>query len=116
MSKFEYSLSDSDITAITFALQLLPSLRLEGDNEIQADINYQLCLSAGYKIIHREPNISPNEFRVIFCALQAIQLIKCSDIIPCFLNFFLKSFQIYNSFSLYYHSLLTLLSCTRYPT
>ena len=80
MSKFEYSLSDSDITAITFALQLLPSLRLEGDNEIQADINYQLCLSAGYKIIHREPNISPNEFRVIFCALQASQLINRNDL------------------------------------
>lgn len=80
MSKFEYSLSDSDIQAITFALELFPSLELEGENEIQANINYQLCLSVGRKIIHHEPNISANEFRVVFCALQAVQLINSNDL------------------------------------
>ena len=80
MSKFEYSLSDSDIQAITFALELFPSLELEGDNEIQANINYQLCLSVGRKIIHHEPNISANEFRVVYCALQAVQLINSNDL------------------------------------
>lgn len=75
MKNIKYSFSDADIDAITYALSILPSLGLE-DNAVQANINYQLCVSAGSKLIKRDTSILPNEFRVISCALQAVQLIN----------------------------------------
>lgn len=75
MKTIEYSFSDSDIDAITYALSILPSLGLE-DNALQANINYQLCASARSKLIKHDTNILPNELRVISCALQAVQLIN----------------------------------------
>ena len=75
MKTVKYSLSDSDIEAITFALSILPSLGLD-DSKLQAANNYQLCTSAGAKLISRNFAISVYEARVISCALQAVQLIN----------------------------------------
>lgn len=75
MKHITYSLSDSDIEAITFALTVLPTLGLE-DTESQAAINYQCCCSAGEKLVKHDTNIAPNEFRVILASLQAVQLIN----------------------------------------
>lgn len=75
MKNINYSFSDTDIDAITYALSILPSLGLD-DNAVQANVNYQLCVSAGSKLIKRDTNILPNEFRVILCSLQAVQLIN----------------------------------------
>ena len=79
MKSVKYSLNDTDIEAITFALSILPSLHLE-DDELQADINSQLCESAGVKLLCHNFNISANEGRVISCALQAVQLINTGDL------------------------------------
>lgn len=75
MNYISYSLYDSDIDAITFALTILPSLGLE-ETEVQAAINYQCCCSAVEKLIKRDTNIAPNEFRIILASLQAVQLIN----------------------------------------
>ena len=75
MKTVKYTLSDSDIEAITFSLSILPSLGLE-DNELQAVANYQHCTSAGAKLLNHDFNISDNEARVISCALQAVQIIN----------------------------------------
>lgn len=75
MKHITYSFSDSDIEAITFALTVLPSLELE-ETEAQAAINYQCCCSAGEKLIKHSSDIQPNEFRVIYASLQAVQLIN----------------------------------------
>ncbi len=75
MKHITYSFSDSDIEVITFALTILPSLGIE-ETEVQAVINYQCCCSAGEKLIKRDANITPNEFRVILASLQAVQLIN----------------------------------------
>ena len=79
MKSVKYSLNDTDIEAITFALSILPSLHLE-DDELQAAINSQLCESAGVKLLGHNFNISANEGRVISCALQAVQLINTGDL------------------------------------
>lgn len=79
MKNIKYSFSDADIEAITFSLSILPSLGLV-DNETQANINYQLCVSAGLKLIKHDANISPNEFRVILASLQAVQLINKNEL------------------------------------
>lgn len=75
MKRITYTFSDSDIKVITFALAILPSLGLE-ETEAQAAINYQCCRSAGEKLIKRDKNITPNEFRVISASLEAVQLIN----------------------------------------
>lgn len=75
MKHIAYTFSNDDIEAVSFALSLLPSLRLE-KNEVQADINYQLCCSALKKLSERSSEFLPNEFRVIFAAVQAVQLIN----------------------------------------
>lgn len=75
MKHIPYSFSNSDIEAITFALTMLPSLKLE-ESEAQAAINYQCCCSAGEKLLMHDANISPNEFRVILASLQAVQFIN----------------------------------------
>lgn len=79
MKHINYSFSESDIEAITFALTILPSLELE-ETEAQAAINYQCCCSAGEKLIKHSSDISPNEFRVIFVSLQAVQLINQGEL------------------------------------
>lgn len=75
MKNIYYSFSNSDIEAISFALTVLPSLELE-DTEAQAIINCQCCCSALEKLSNHSNDISSNEFRVIFAALQAVQLIN----------------------------------------
>lgn len=75
MKHIAYCFNDSDIEVITFALTILPSLDVE-ETELQASINYQCCCSAGEKLIKRDMNITPNEFRVILLSLQAVQLIN----------------------------------------
>ncbi len=79
MKRIAYSFSDSDIEAIIFALSVLPSLGLE-ETEVQADINYQCCCSAGEKLINLDTNIAPNEFRVILASLEAVQLINQGEL------------------------------------
>lgn len=79
MKHITYSLSDSDIDAITFALTILPSLELE-ETEAQAAINYQCCCSAGEKLIKHRSDIKPNEFRIIYASLQAVQLINQGEL------------------------------------
>lgn len=79
MKHINYSFSDSDIKAITFALTILPSLGIE-ETEAQAAINYQCCCSAGEKLIKHRTDIAPNEFRVILASLQAVQLINQGEL------------------------------------
>lgn len=78
MKHISYSFSDSDTEAITFALTLLPSLGLE-DTQAQATIKYQCCCSAIEKLVKHDTNITPNEFRVIFASLQAVQFINSGE-------------------------------------
>ena len=79
MKHISYSFSSSDIEAILYTLSVFPSLELE-ESDYQAEINYQCCLSAGQKLISRNTNITPNEFRVILASLEAAQLINCGEI------------------------------------
>lgn len=79
MKHINYSFSDSDIEAITFALTILPSLGIE-ETEAQAAINYQCCCSAGEKLIKHRNDIAPNEFRVILASLHAVQLINQNEL------------------------------------
>lgn len=79
MKRINYSFSDSDIEVILFALSVLPSLGLE-KTDVQSEINFQCCRSAGQKLIARRTDITPNEFRVILGSLQAVQLINCGEI------------------------------------
>lgn len=74
MKPVNYQLTNTDIETILCTLSILPSLGLE-DTDVQADINYQCCLSAARKLSSRNPNLLPNEFRVIFASLEAAQLI-----------------------------------------
>lgn len=74
MKHLSYALSDSDIEAILFAFSILPSIDIE-QSEAQASINYQCCRSATEKLCNRETNITPNELRIIYAALQAVQFI-----------------------------------------
>lgn len=75
MKHITYSLNDSEIGAILFSLSLLPSLKLE-KTEKQARINQTCCISAGRKLMLKDSDIEPNEFRVIFASLQVVQLIN----------------------------------------
>lgn len=75
MKNFSYSFTEADIKAITYALSILPSMNIE-QNDAQAEINYQLCISAGTKLIKHKNNFSANEVRIIYCSLQAVQLIN----------------------------------------
>lgn len=79
MKHINYSFSDSDIEAITFAISILPSLGIE-ETETQAAINYQCCCSAGEKLINHSSDFTPNEFRIILASLQAVQLINQSKL------------------------------------
>lgn len=49
MSHISYAFNHSDIEATAYALTVLPRLGL-AESEAQAEINYQLCCSAGEKI------------------------------------------------------------------
>lgn len=79
MKRVKYSFSDSDVSAILFALSVLPSLCLES-TEVQSEINFQCCRSAGQKLISKRTDITPNEFRVILGSLHAVQLINRGEI------------------------------------
>ena len=74
MEPVKYRLNSEDIETILYTLSILPSLDVEV-SDIQAEINYQCCLSAAQKLTSGNPDILPNEFRVIFASLQAAQLI-----------------------------------------
>lgn len=80
MKHITYSFSDSDIKTILFTLTILPSLELE-ESEVQADINYQCCCSAGEKLINHSDNILANEFRVIYASLQAAQMVNQNELV-----------------------------------
>lgn len=73
LEQFINSLSASDIEAIAFALS--PSLGLE-DNAVQAAVNRQCCVSASSKVTRGDANLSANEFRVLYSAVQAVQIIN----------------------------------------
>lgn len=79
MKHIAYSFSESDINTILFTLTILPSLGLE-DTEAQAAINYQCCCSATEKLIKHSTDITPNEFRVIFASLKAVQMINQGEL------------------------------------
>ena len=79
LKNFSYSLTEADIKAITYALSILPSINIE-QSDVQAEINYQLCISAGTKLIKHEDNFSANELRIIYCSLQAAQLINSGEL------------------------------------
>lgn len=75
LEQFINSLSASDIEAIAFALSVLPSLGME-DSTVQAAVNRQCCIAASSKITRGDANLSANEFRVLYSAVQAVQLIN----------------------------------------
>lgn len=79
MKHISYCFSDADIEVITFTLSILPDFDF-GESEVQAEINYQCCLSAGSKLIERSTDITPNEFRVILASLEAAQLITRGEL------------------------------------
>lgn len=74
MKPVKYQLTSGDIETILCVLSILPSLGLE-DTDVQAEINYQCCISAAQKLTSRNPNLSHNDFRIIFGSLKAAQLI-----------------------------------------
>lgn len=74
-----FSLTDSDVKTILFTLEILSSLEME-DDDVQAEINYQLCRSAGVKLIKRHSDLKSNEFRVIYSSLLAARLINQGEI------------------------------------
>ncbi|BFH15576.1 hypothetical protein J6TS7_56250 [Paenibacillus dendritiformis] len=75
-----YSLTDSDVKTILFTLEIHPSLGVE-DTEVQAEINYQLCRSAGTKLISgRASELTPNEFRIIYASLLGGRLINQGEL------------------------------------
>lgn len=75
LDQFINSLSASDIEAIAFALSVLPSLDME-DNAVQAAVNRQCCITASSKVARGDANLSANEFRVLYSAVQAVQIIN----------------------------------------
>ncbi|NEZ40736.1 hypothetical protein [Paenibacillus alvei] len=75
-----FSLTDSDVKTILFTLETLPSLGEEDDDDVQAEINYQLCRSAGVKLINRHSDLKSNEIRVIYASLLAARLINQGEI------------------------------------
>lgn len=75
LEQFINSLSASDIEAIAFALSVLPSLGME-DNAVQAAVNRQCCVAASSKVTRGDANLSANEFRVLYSAVQAVQIIN----------------------------------------
>lgn len=70
-NKFTFSLTESDINTICFALCLLPELEFDLDFA-QQSINDTLCKSCIHKIESGDENFSANEFRIIYCALSAL--------------------------------------------
>lgn len=79
MKHISYSFSCSDIKAILFTLTVFPTLEI-GGTETQSAINLQCCYSASKKLINRNINLSPNEFRVVHASLLGAQLINQGQI------------------------------------
>lgn len=67
MKPKQYSLSDSDVNAITTALSILPSYELISDEDFQSI--YSLCTSAGIKLIEHNP-LSEDETKIVLLAVD----------------------------------------------
>lgn len=73
----KYQLSQSDIETIIFSLNTFLTSDLEEleDNDIQHNINSELCLNVLSKLSNLETNFSINEIRIISCSLELISAI-----------------------------------------
>jgi len=67
MKSKQYSLSNSDVDAITTALSVLPSCELVNDENSQSI--YSLCASAGIKLIEHAP-LSEEETNIVLLAVD----------------------------------------------
>lgn len=67
MKPKQYSLSDSNVNAITTALSILPSYELISDEDFQSI--YSLCTSAGIKLIEHNP-LSEEETKIVLLAVD----------------------------------------------
>lgn len=67
MKPKQYSLSDSNVNAITTALSILPSYELISDEDFQSI--YSLCTSAGIKLIEHNP-LSEEEAKIVLLAVD----------------------------------------------
>lgn len=67
MKHKQYSLSGSDVEAITAALSILPSYELISDEDFQSI--YSLCASTGIKLIEHKP-LSKEETDAVLLAVD----------------------------------------------
>lgn len=79
MKNISYVFSESDVKTVIFSLSILPTLELE-ETDAQASINLSCCCSAAEKLANQRSDITPNEFRVIYTSLLAVQLINRGEL------------------------------------
>lgn len=80
MKTINFNISKSDVETLLFSLSVLPSIVLEEVNNIQHEINTSCCLSSSEKLIHRNTDFIPNEIRVMYLSLKAVQLINIGEL------------------------------------
>lgn len=76
MKKINIDLRGNDVEAIVTALEVVVSLGLE-ETEDQAEINAQMAYFAGIKLQNKNPNLQPNEARMVCAAVDCARLILC---------------------------------------